>query len=1681
MADSPDSSSAWPSSPGVLADVHVCPGCFTQITLPECPVCGFVLTDPRALEVLQLGRTIVAAESDRQRIIEAVRLDYRRAPAEAVPAEPAFTPAPSSVTLPTLEPTSVPVGMAEPIPPSPLLEQIPAAVVVSTPVPTAEPVPVLDAAVATAVPPEPIQPPAPVQPPATVAPPQPAPEPRAPRRRLSVPVLLLIVGVSLVGVAAVFFLVYAWFTWGIAVRALIIGAITVATIAIASLLRRRSLTATAEGIAVLGVILLALDAWAVRANDFFGTAQVEPALYYGFAVLAVGLLCRVWARLSRLRGPDIAAVLALPVGVGLIVGGATSLPAGEATVAGLLGAAAGGLVHALPAPWSSARSRADAVPERTTLAIIGVAALLAAAVVAAYTSLDDIALPLWSGLAIILLGATHAFLLRPRADAENLPAAAILMAVSSSTAAAVATLIGWQLALRSDLPIYTLLVGPVIAVAVPVLLDRLRARAGDLIPARITATVLGALSLTAALVIWLVAAVTAIAPGWTAWQTDAVAPASEQVDGASFAAIAGILIALALFLAPTLGRPVLKDVRIIVAAVVLLTGVSVVAIPALLVGTAALTAVVAVVGLTRPTLRIGAGVSASLGAVTAFAAGTATPWLWLIGVAVAIGVPIAAQLIVRPVGSAAGWLSFAPVGVATIAAFLAPGAIGAVAGTPPNPSAAFVLVQWVALAAVLAAVFLRLQAGSRTALAATGFALFVVSLLPYAAAAIDGGLGGAGVLGATVSGTPANLGEPALGMLRASALLVLFALIALRRTRVAAVPALVAAALVPAAASLLTFSVVQTLGLEDHGARALATVGATVTVVWVAAVWSMLRLEPKFVAAPVVEAPDDREPVVAPALPGIATRTVVDLGALVAALTLVWDVPIDLRWAMLALIGAGFVGASITRGWAAPLTASLVGVPSTRTAGIPLPGAPRRLLAWPAFAFATAALWSGLSTGPTASSLTVEAYALPPAIGLLVFAAVLVWLRRHAEAAVAISASFLLGLCVPALAGWTGSPARGTVVAIVAAAVCLLLSCTPAVRARIPALAGATTALLALALVALERAVDGPPAQIAWLLLLLGVAYASATGAAFAVRRWARRSWYAVIVPPVAVAAATAAGILSSDLVPVLTIALVVLAGLHLAASAIGRDPFGVATRWTGIVAAAAFAAAGFVGGAAKIDDVAVIELVTVPVALMVLAGSALAQWRARREGHLVPDGELFVWLAGLVIAVLPSVVAPVESLRVWLVVVVPLAVALVAVLVPIPGLRTLRMWSAIVLTAGALAMGARTLAVATFASSEAAVITAGFGALVVAAGMIWTAPRPDVDTDTGPRVSDAVSAVTAAVGAALLVAAVIVLSDGELPRTTLTVLIAAVGAVGGAALLGSHRWRSLGAILAIAGFVGALVAIGARLIIIVDSAGTSIEPDLWAVIALGITAAIGVMALRATTGTAVSEPVAIIVGVGLSAGLLFFTAVEWLLLGADGGDDLRTVVTMSTLTIAGFGGVLMRWRLGLTPPVTAAITAAVFGVAALLLYGVTPVELVTVPPALGLIALGARALRRTPRARTWPALGPGLALLTVPSLLHDFIGDTDLWRVVALGIVAIALVVIGAVWRLQAPLVLGSVVLLIHGIAQLWPWISSTYVYVPWWLWLGIGGALLIYLAARYESSMRALRTSFTAVASLR
>lgn len=1687
MAASPDGIRSWPASPDALADVHKCPGCFTVVSVPVCPVCGFVLTDPRAADVLALGRSIVAREAERQALIEQVRLAYGTAASSAPVAAAAVAPPVPPVPLdaPVASITPVPTAERTPWWLGELAAPAPAPAAVPTPAPpipaSTIPAPAIPASTAAGpAPAAPAEPPPTAPTPAATAPPRPPlppREPRAPRRRLSVPILLLIVGVSLVGVAAVFFLVYAWFTWGIAVRALIIGAITVATIALASLLRRRSLTATAEGLAVLGVILLGLDAWAVRANDFFGTGQMSATLYAGIGSLAVGVLCRVWARLSRLRSPDIAAVIALPIGLGLLIAGLTAPPPAEAVVVGLLGASVGGLAHALPAPWSAARARPDAEPERITLAVIGVAALVPAAIVAASASLDDPLLPLWSGAAIVVLGAAHAFLLRPRAEQTPSAASGVLFALASSTAAAVAAAVGWQIALRSDEPVFPLLAGPVIAVGVAVLLDRRPARLGAVIAARITAAIVAALSLVAALVIWMASAGRAILGGWTAWQSDAFAAPSGQVDGAVFAAIGGALIAALLLLAPTLRRPGWRDARMPVAGVVLLVGVSVLAVPALLVATAALVAVVATLALTRPPLRTGAAVTAGVAAVTAFTVGTTTPALWLIGVVVAIGVPIAAQVIVRPRAGGAAVLPLTAVGVAAAATLLAPAALGAALDTPANPAVTAVLLQWLALAAVACAVALPAVDITRSTLAFSGYALWVASLADGARdaiAVIDG-------FPVDASPAPTELGEPLLALVRSVALLALLSLIALRRTRVPAAASLTGALLVAPLAAATTHAALQVAGLEEHGAAAAATVGAAASVTVMAAVWSLVRPAP-------AAAPSTADPRAVGLVSLPSTRALVDAGAVVTTLTVAWGVGEDFRWVLLAIVAVGLAAASASRGWAAPAghasrSSAAPGLPTTRALGVSTAHAPRRLLAWPALAFATAALWSVLGQRPDAAALPVEAFVLPPAVALLVFAVLLVWLRRQGEAAVALTLSLLFGLAVPAIDSWAGSPVRGTVVAFIGAAVGILLLWTPAARARIPARAGAVTALCAVALVSLERAVSDAPSGAGWLVLLVGAAYTAALGATRPLRGGAHRSVFAAVVPAVTVAAASVAGMFAADSRIVVTIALALLAALHIAAAALDRDPFGPVARGTTVAAAAAFAIAGFVSGAATVDGVPFVELVSLPVAGMILAGSAVAQARlqARPQARLPwgtsepagtrSDAELLVWLTGLVVAILPSVIAPVEPVRTWLAIVVPLAAALLAVLLPTRGLHTLRASSAALLTIGALAMAVRVLSTARDAGlAEPAAIVAGAGALLVAVAMAWRSPRPMP-----------LATLIAAGGAAVLVATVVLFGDGATPRSAITAIIAATLAVGGAALLGLPRWRGVGATLAVAGTVAALAAITARFVVVAPSAHRSIEPDLWAVLAVGVIAAVGIMALRATAATPVARPVATTVGVGFSVALVLFAAAELVLLGYGTGEELRTVVTMTALSVAGVGGVMLRDRWGLAPAIIAAVAATGFGATALMVFGVSPVELVTAPPALGLVALGTRTLRRNTRARTWPNLGPGLALLMLPSLAYDFFGETELWRVVALGVVAVGLVVVGAVRRLQAPLVLGSVVLLVHATAQLWPWISTAYEYVPWWLWLGIGGALLIFLAARYEKNMRALRTGFTAVSSLR
>lgn len=160
-----------------------------------------------------------------------------------------------------------------------------------------------------------------------------------------------------------------------------------------------------------------------------------------------------------------------------------------------------------------------------------------------------------------------------------------------------------------------------------------------------------------------------------------------------------------------------------------------------------------------------------------------------------------------------------------------------------------------------------------------------------------------------------------------------------------------------------------------------------------------------------------------------------------------------------------------------------------------------------------------------------------------------------------------------------------------------------------------------------------------------------------------------------------------------------------------------------------------------------------------------------------------------------------------------------------------------------------------------------------------------------------------------------------------------------------------------------------------------------------------------------------------------------------------------------------------------AAVCAATFG-----LFGaVDPVELVSLPVALALLAIGTLQLDRDDAARSWPWLGPGFVVLLAPSLLAiDGAGD-PLWRAVAVGVAAASVFTAGVWRRLQAPFVIGGIALLTHLLVQSWPLLAEVGRTIEWWLWLGLAGVLIVVIAARYERRVQNVRAVARRIADLR
>ncbi|MEV7413638.1 hypothetical protein [Streptomyces sp. NPDC089919] len=133
--------------------------------------------------------------------------------------------------------------------------------------------------------------------------------------------VLLVLGAVLLAVAAVAFTVVSWGSMGIAGRAAVLGVVTAAALGAPVVLSRRGLGSTAEAVAGLGLVLTALDAYALYRVAWPGSDG--PAYTAG----AAGVLAALWSGyglwLRGLRLPLPAAVLAaqLPLPLGAVAAG----------------------------------------------------------------------------------------------------------------------------------------------------------------------------------------------------------------------------------------------------------------------------------------------------------------------------------------------------------------------------------------------------------------------------------------------------------------------------------------------------------------------------------------------------------------------------------------------------------------------------------------------------------------------------------------------------------------------------------------------------------------------------------------------------------------------------------------------------------------------------------------------------------------------------------------------------------------------------------------------------------------------------------------------------------------------------------------------------------------------------------------------------------------------------------------------------------------------------------------------------------------------------------------------------------------------------------------------------------------------------------------------------------------
>ncbi|MEU8242536.1 hypothetical protein AB0C07_30150 [Actinoplanes missouriensis] len=153
---------------------------------------------------------------------------------------------------------------------------------------------------------------------------------------LTVQNVLFTLGGLLLIVAAAVFTAVAWAQVGVTGRAAILAAATGAVLAVPPLALRRGLTAAAETLAAVGLLMILLDGYAAWAVDFLQVQNHDPLRYTSAVCAVTAATAFAYGRLTRLRGPKISALLvAQPILPLLATAADASLTGWSLTLAGV--------------------------------------------------------------------------------------------------------------------------------------------------------------------------------------------------------------------------------------------------------------------------------------------------------------------------------------------------------------------------------------------------------------------------------------------------------------------------------------------------------------------------------------------------------------------------------------------------------------------------------------------------------------------------------------------------------------------------------------------------------------------------------------------------------------------------------------------------------------------------------------------------------------------------------------------------------------------------------------------------------------------------------------------------------------------------------------------------------------------------------------------------------------------------------------------------------------------------------------------------------------------------------------------------------------------------------------------------------------------------------------------------